>query len=107
MNKSIVTAADVRAYFRADASRIQRLTDEAAVTVDHGAKGRLHPEAIQVFNKGRREHRRYQPGQSKVAAEAARAEAKARREAAAAAGITVGKRGPLPKAARSLAVTKG
>ena len=101
MNKSIttVTAADVRDFYRADEKRMARLSPEAQATVREGAKGRLHAEAVEDHNK-RRRTRRYTLGASTVAASAAKAEAAALRVAAAEAGVTVGKRGPLPKAAK-------
>lgn len=109
MNKSTttVTAADVRAFFQADAKRLAVLSPEARKTVEQGARGRLHAEAVEVHNK-RRRTRTYTLGASTVAAEAAKAEAAALRVAAAEAGVTVGKRGPLPKAAKqALAQSKG
>lgn len=104
MNKSTVTAAEVRSFFRADAKRLDALSPEARATVEDGARGRLHPEAVKVHNT-RRRTRQYVTGASKEAAAKAESEAKAAREAAKAAGFTVGKRGPLPKA--FLAQSKG
>lgn len=104
MSKSTVTAREVREFFRADEKRLSALSPEARSTVEAGARGRLHPEAVEVHNK-RRRTRQYTTGASKEAAAKAATEAKAAREAAAAAGFTVGKRGPLPKA--FLAQSKG
>lgn len=103
MNKStnIVTAADVRNLFRTNDARMARLDETAQATVRKGARGRLHPQAIKEFNKGRKAHRRYVLGATKDA-KAAQA---ALRDKAAQAGVTVGKRGPLSKEA--LAVLKG
>lgn len=95
------TAADVRAMFRSNEKRMARLSEAAQATVKEGARGRLHPEAIKEFNKGRKAHRRYVLGATKAATEQ-RAAARAK---AAQAGVAVGKRGPLSKEA--LAVLKG
>lgn len=99
----VVTAREVREFFRADAKRMNALSPEARVTVAEGARGRLHPEAVKVHNT-RRRTRQYVLGASKaegVAKAALRAKA-------AEAGIPVGKRGPLSKAAREvLAQSKG
>lgn len=104
MTKSIVTAADVRAYFRADEKRMNALPAEAQATVREGARGRLHPQAIKGFNSKRRQDRRYVLGASGKA----KAEVKAQRETLAAQGVTVGKRGPLSKEAKAvLAQSKG
>lgn len=99
-----VTAASVRSYFRAEAKRVDRLSPEAQATVAEGARGRLHPQAIKEFNSKRKAHRRYVLGATKadVTAKAAA------REALRAQGVAVGKRGPLPKAAKvALAQSKG
>ena len=98
-----VTAATVREFFRADEKRIARLKDpKAAHTVAEGARGRLHPEVIAAYNKGRKPERQYVLGVGKTQ----KAEAAALREKAVAMGA--GKRGPLPKAVReALAQPKG
>lgn len=99
MSKSTATAptaADVRALFRTNEKRMARLDEAAQATVKEGARGRLHPQAIKEFNKGRKAHRRYVLGATKDA-KAAQA---ALREKAAQAGVTVGKRGPLSKEAK-------
>lgn len=106
MSKSTTApvASDVRAYFRADAKRLDSLTPEAQATVKDGARGRLHPQAIKRFNKGRRPERQYVLGATKAATE----QRHAQREALVQAGVTVGKRGPLSKAAKqALAQSKG
>lgn len=92
-----VTAADVRAYFRADAKRMAALSEEAAKTVQENARGSISPEAIEVHNK-RRRSAQYVPGNSKAAVTKAKADAEALREQARKAGFPVGARGPLPKA---------
>lgn len=103
MSKSttIVTAADVREFFRADAKRLNALSPEAQATVKAGARGRLHPEAVKVHNS-RRRTRQYALGASGEAV----AKRAAERKALAEAGIPVGKRGPLNAAAKE-ALSKG
>jgi hypothetical protein len=93
---SAPTAADVRALFREDEKRMAALPEAAQATVKAGARGRLHPDAIKAFNKGRKAHRRYVLG----ASSAAKAQVKAQREALVKAGVPVGKRGPLNAAAK-------
>lgn len=90
------TAADVRAYFRADEKRVSALSPEARLTVRPGARGALHPEAVALHNKRRKV--KYAPGNSKAAASSEAARMAALREQAREAGFKVGKRGPLPKA---------
>jgi hypothetical protein len=107
MNVRTATAADLRSFFRADPKRMEALSPEAQVTVREGARGKVHPEAVALHNKRRRTVQ-YVTGATKATASAAKAEAQAQRAAAAKAGHTVGKRGPLPKAFReSLAQSKG
>jgi hypothetical protein len=103
MSKTLVTAADVRAFFQADPKRMAALTPEAAHTVAPKSRGNLHPEAIALHNK-RRRNVEYVKGASKAAAAKASAEAKALRAAAAKAGHTA-TRGPIPKSV--LAQVKG
>lgn len=93
-----VVASNVRDYFRADEKRMGRLSPEAQATVKEGARGRLHAQAIKEFNSKRKPHRRYALGATKVSVEAKAAH----REALRAAGVEVGKRGPLPKAAKAV-----
>jgi hypothetical protein len=95
MSKPTVTAASLRAYFRADPKRVARLSAEAQVTVAEGARGKVHPEAVKVHNRFRKVQ--YVQGASKDATAQAHEAAKALRAEAAAAGFPVGKRGPLPK----------
>lgn len=98
-----VTAKTVREFFAADEKRVARLkSDKARHTVAKGARGRLHPEVIAAYNKGRKPERQYVLGAGK----AVKAEAAALREKVVAAGG--GKRGPIAKAVReSLAQPKG
>lgn len=86
----VVTAAVVREFYRADAKRTARLTPEAAKTVAKGARGRLHPEVIKGYNKGRKADRQYVLGASGEVAE----QRKATRAALVEQGLT-GKRGSL------------
>lgn len=98
---SAPTAADVRAFFAADEKRVARLKN-GQKTVAKGARGRLHPDVIAAYNKGRKPERQYVLGVGK----ARKAEAVALRAAVVAAGG--GKRGPIAKAVReSLAQPKG
>lgn len=103
MSKSTVspaTAAMVRAFYNdpaKGAARTAALT-KGAQSVAPGSRGRLHPEAIAGYNKGKPEARRYVTGTTKAAIAQAKGEAVALRAKAAAAGVEVGKRGPLPKA---------
>lgn len=91
---TVVTAREVREFFRAEPKRMARLSTEAAATVSAGARGRLHPEVIAEHNK-RRNGRTYVLGASGEAV----AERKAAREALRASGVKVGLRGPLSKEA--------
>lgn len=112
MSKSTVspaTAAMVRAFYNdptKGAARTASLT-KGAQSVAPGSRGRLHPEAIAGYNKGKPEARRYVTGTTKAAVSAAKAEAEALRAQALAAGLTVGKRGPLSKEAqKTLGIAK-
>lgn len=105
MSKSttVVTAREVREFFRADAKRMTALKPEAQATVAEGARGRLHPQAIALHNS-RRKTRQYVLGATKAAV----ATQRGLRAEAAKAGVPVGKRGPLSKAAKeALAQSKG
>ena len=93
-----VTAATVRAYFRADEKRMAALKSDAARhTVAEGARGRLHPEVIKAYNAKRRTTARYAEGANAKVKEAAETNRKVLAEA----GIEVGKRGPLSKEAKA------
>ncbi len=96
-----ITAAVVREFLR-DEKRFGNLSPEAQATVKSGARGRLHPQAIKAYNKGRKAGRRYELGANAVV----KAEAKAAREALRASGVAVGARGPLPKVKPSNATPK-
>lgn len=103
-----VTASTVRARLATDAKRTAGLSEDALHTLRAGARGRLHPEVIAAYNKGRKPAQRYVLGASRAEAVAKREAAKAAREAAVKAGLTVGTRGPLPKAAKEvLSQSKG
>lgn len=105
-----ITAQNLREYFNADPKRLAALdkadpTGRARKTVEQVEgkfpRGQVSPVAIALNNK-RRPKAQYVRGGSGVAKAAAQVEAARVRKAAADAGITVGKRGPLPKAALAL-----
>lgn len=114
MSKSTVspaTANMVRAFYSDESKGAARLaalpTDKARQSVLPGARGRLSPEAIAGYNKGKPEARRYVTGTTKAAVTAQKDAAKAAREAARKAGLPVGNRGPLSdKAAAAAGVRK-
>lgn len=95
-----VTAAFVRETLRNSPKRAADLSEQALHTIAEGARGKVHPEAIAAFNKGRKADRRYTVGASKAQAAAQADAAAALRAEAKAAGVEVGARGPLPKAAK-------
>lgn len=99
MSKATVTAGEVRAYFRSNEKASALLSEKSRASMAEGTRGRLPADAVEVFNK-RSRTKVYEQGSTKVLREAAKAEAAALRAAAAKAGIKVGERGPLPKAAR-------
>lgn len=102
MSKSTVspTASDVRSFFAANPARVAKFkTDKARHTVADGARGRLHPEVIASYNKGRKPERQYVLGQGKANKAAA---ASLRAEVVALGG---GLRGPIAK--EILAQVKG
>lgn len=47
----VITASTVRNYFREDAKRMESLPEAARASVAEGARGRLHPEVIQVVHR--------------------------------------------------------
>lgn len=104
MSKSTVptrpTAADVRTFAAtATTKAFTSLSDEAKHTLRPGARGRLHPDVIKAFNKGRKPERQYVLGRGiakKAEAASLRAEVVA---------LGGGKRGPIAKAV--LAQVKG
>lgn len=102
------TAADVRAFYKANPARLAKLDAKAQATVvrEDGGKirGRLHPEVITDFNKGRKPERQYS-GQGNRTAQA-HAEAKATRQVLMDAGLA-GAKGPLSKAAKEFLATQG
>ena len=106
-NRSVVnpTAADVRAFYREDPKRVERLPEDARASVAPGARGRLHPDVETDYNKGRKADRQYAVGEGRAQREAAQAQRKALKEA----GLLGEKaRGPLSQAAKAhLATLKG
>lgn len=83
------TAADVRKFAAENPTRFAKVSDKGLHTVRPGARGRLHPEVIAAYNKGRKADRQYVLGRGKEV----KAEADARRAKAVALGA--GKRGPI------------
>jgi hypothetical protein len=106
-----VTASDVREHFRNDQAAFDALSEAAQNTVAKGARGRLHPEAREAFNKGRKPSEQYGEGAPRTIAltykHVTKSAPKGRNktvhipeaEARALAGEVAGKRGPLSKAA--------
>lgn len=94
-------ASDLRSFYRANPARLAKLSEAAQATVREGSRGRLHREAIADYNRGRKPERQYVLGATRRAKTAREAQRNSLREA----GVTVGKRGPLSKAA--LASLKG
>jgi len=89
------TAASVRTYFQDRPALLASLSEAAQVTVRPGARGQLHPEAIEVANKRRRpQYTRGADSAAKAAQRKANAEA---RQALRDAGVEVATRGRLPK----------
>lgn len=101
MSRLPADTATARAWLVSHPKQFNALSEAAQRTVAReGLRGRLHPEAIERFNKGQRKFE-YVPGNTLTAAKAAAsAAAKARKAAQAKAkrkGAVVGARGPLPK----------
>jgi hypothetical protein len=106
MSKNTVTAADLRAYFNADAKRLAVLSPEARKTVEFNAegkapRGRIHAEAVKVHNQRRKVQ--YVTGATKAAVASQKEAATKAREAARKAGLPVGNRGPLSAKAQAAA----
>lgn len=104
-----VPAAAVRAFFRDEskgAARLAKVSEAAAKTVLPGARGRLHPEVVAAFNKGKTPARRYVTGNTNEVTAAMKAEAISLRVKAFEAGESVGQRGPLSNAAKAAAGVK-
>lgn len=97
------TAADVREFARTSSNKaFANLSADAKHTLREGARGRLHPDVIAAFNRGRKPERQYVLGVGKVK----KAEAVALREQAVALGA--GRRGPIKASVReALAQPKG
>lgn len=96
------TAADVRAFFHDEAkgeARTMALPEAARKCLSPTARGRLHPEAITAFNKGKAVGLRYNSGASGQVASEAKAQAATLRALAVEQGVVkAGQVGPLPKA---------
>lgn len=104
MSKNLIpnyaTKADIRAEFNAHPEKYSGLTEKQQASIS--SRGQVSHAAIAVFNRGKKAHRKYVPGQGgvkKSAVAAQRADLNAR-------GLT-GKRGPLSKAAVQALVSKG
>ena len=93
---NIVTAATVRSFFNADAKRVARLPEAARVSVQPGARGRLHAEVIKAYNKGRKADKKYVTGATNTAKAAQKDANRKARADLLSKGIPVGSRGPLP-----------
>ena len=107
MSKSTVspaTADMVRAFYndeKAGAARVERFGLADDKSIRPGARGRLSKEAVAGYNKGKPAARHYVTGSTKAAVANQKAQAQAHREAAKAAGLPVGTRGPLSNAAKA------
>lgn len=108
-----VTAGEVRAHFQGNESALSALSEAAQHTVKSGARGRIHPEARDAFNEGRKPSEQYNEGAPRtVALTYRRVTSSGSRnrkvfvpesEARGLAGEVAGERGPLSKAAREAA----
>jgi hypothetical protein len=67
--------ADVRAYFQGDTEALASLSEDAQATVVKGARGRIHPEARDKFNEGKRPSEQYTEGTPRTVASRSRAAA--------------------------------
>lgn len=113
LNTAPVTAAQVREHFQDEANveAFNALSEAAQHTVKAGSRGRLHPEAREAFNSGRKPSEQYREGAQRTVAltykritkSAPKGRAKVGHvsevDARALAGSLAGKRGPLSKAA--------
>ena len=59
MSVRFVSAAVVRSFFAENPNKVPA---EAATSLAPGARGRLHPQAVEVFNKAKRGRVRYGQG---------------------------------------------
>lgn len=93
------TKADIRADFEAKPEKYSGLTDAQRHSIV--SRGQVSHAAIKVFNKGRKGHRQYVPGQGGIK----KGERAAQRADFVSRGLT-GKRGPLSKAAQQALLSK-
>lgn len=93
------TKADIRADFLAKPEKYSGLSEKEQHSIV--SRGQVAHKAIAVFNKGRKAHRKYVPGQGGVK----KAERAAQRSDLIARGLA-GKRGPLSKGAQQALVSK-
>lgn len=108
-----VTAGEVRSYFQGNEDAFNALSEAAQHTVRKGSRGRIHPEARESFNKGRKPSEQYREGAPRtVALTYKRVTSSGSRnktvhvpeaQARTLAGEVAGERGPLSKAARAAA----
>lgn len=59
MSARLVSAATVRAFFNENPDKVPA---EAAKSLSEKARGRLHPSAVDAFNKAKRGKARYEQG---------------------------------------------
>jgi hypothetical protein len=93
------TKADIRADFEAKPEKYAHLTDAQRHSIV--SRGQVAHAAIKVFNKGRKAHRQYVPGQGLTV----KADRAAQRADLISRGLA-GKRGPLSKEAQQALVSK-
>jgi hypothetical protein len=93
------TKADIRADFEAKPEKYAGLTDSQRHSIV--SRGQVSHAAIKVFNKGRKGHRQYVPGQGGIK----KGERAAQRADLISRGLA-GKRGPLSKEAQQALVSK-
>lgn len=94
------TKADIRKDFESHPEKYADLTDGQKHSIV--SRGQVAQAAIKVFNRGKKAHRVYKPGQGGVV----KANRAAQRSDLVARGLA-GKRGPLSKAAQDSLVSKG
>lgn len=94
------TKADIAADFAAKPEKYAGLTDKQRHSIV--SRGQVAHAAIAVFNRGRKAHRKYTPGQGAVK----KSDRAAQRADLISRGLA-GKRGPLSKVAQDSLVSKG
>jgi len=94
------TKGDIRADFEKSPEKYADLTEKERHSIV--SRGQVAGSAIKVFNRGKKGHRQYKPGQGGVK----KSERAAQRSDLIARGLA-GKRGPLSKDAQQALVSKG